>query len=1019
MFSGRKQLKQLNTTNKRNNSIIRSPIISPIPPSDNVAKLNTSFEDMVHSPPPPPYDAKLQSTTIRKFPSSSSTPESDPATKITRTTTTTTVTTVTKTTISAKNSPGQGPLFLDFGDFSLSPIEPNNNNNNNNNNIIINNINGDDATPSQKTTGPLVTFDNNISVNDPSSITIVSSKTSTDPVKVQQVEEIPPASIISPNPPNPTNSTTKMTKSTTTTTTNDSQRIYPSLRPKLKGYQKVPHPQNSDPNSRKQNHYLKRIESAPVMPNLSDVFDDPLISTKNLNNSDIKNTVPLDKSSSETPKQYLERMQNTLSKSKLATMLAKKSDSFHKAVLKEYMNAFDFEKDPIDIALRKFLMECHLPKETQQIDRVMEAFAKRYHDSNPDLFATSDTPYVLAFSLLMLHTDAFNKNVKRKMSKEDFVKNTRIDGVPPEILEILFDNITFTQFIYADDDVDVNGQTILESQTDHKQSRIFNSSKEKRKSLRTKNDPYTVINTKIPTEFKPAIRHLVPVENPYSYMGTLPSLDIVNLHRAFASAHTIKVTGVQTRRNGETFNPTNTSMQPLDEEDGTFILKITKGGKLARKVDMVEGKKKGGLVRGWKQYGVILSGSQLMFFKDEAWFNSQMAEIYGPEKSKKPPTLRPDVILMTAESVAIYDKTYNKHPYVFRLVCPEGHQYLFQAENEDEMNDWITKINYAATFKSIGLKMRHINVQSRKEKKSPRNFFFNNKIGLKDDCNPNDANGRANVLRAKLDELQHKITALTSQLQADVRFRNNLFLMIPYKNTTRDRIIQLAVLVAQRLKQTCLDLSRLVCYHEILEKDLCGTVMDDGNYWQNRKTMYRLGESSMEPEPFGKDILEATLKVMEKTDPMADNNNNNNNNNNKKEKHSTMTLVPMSSNSSLSTMTTSSTVTDSSHTTPPRSPDNERTFSILSGGELEFKSFEEDSLFKEFKDDSSSIISLEFEDAQENFDEFDIEAYEEEYEKLRASGILNYEHSEIYYDNDDDDDDDDDVFVDAEDWYSE
>jgi Sec7-like guanine-nucleotide exchange factor len=34
-------------------------------------------------------------------------------------------------------------------------------------------------------------------------------------------------------------------------------------------------------------------------------------------------------------------------------------------------------------------MECHLPKETQQIDRVMEAFAKRYHESNPDLFASS------------------------------------------------------------------------------------------------------------------------------------------------------------------------------------------------------------------------------------------------------------------------------------------------------------------------------------------------------------------------------------------------------------------------------------------------------------------------------------------------------------------------------------------------------------------------------------------------------------------------------------------------------
>lgn len=52
-----------------------------------------------------------------------------------------------------------------------------------------------------------------------------------------------------------------------------------------------------------------------------------------------------------------------------------------------------------------------------------------------------DTTYVLSFSLLMLHTDAFNKSVKRKMTKEEFVKNSRIDGVPPEILEVNFINL--------------------------------------------------------------------------------------------------------------------------------------------------------------------------------------------------------------------------------------------------------------------------------------------------------------------------------------------------------------------------------------------------------------------------------------------------------------------------------------------------------------------------------------------------------------------------------------------------
>jgi Sec7-like guanine-nucleotide exchange factor len=49
---------------------------------------------------------------------------------------------------------------------------------------------------------------------------------------------------------------------------------------------------------------------------------------------------------------------------------------------------------------------------------------------------TIDQAYVLAFSLIMLHTDAFNKSNKRKMTKADYVKNTRLPGVPPEVLEV-------------------------------------------------------------------------------------------------------------------------------------------------------------------------------------------------------------------------------------------------------------------------------------------------------------------------------------------------------------------------------------------------------------------------------------------------------------------------------------------------------------------------------------------------------------------------------------------------------
>lgn len=50
--------------------------------------------------------------------------------------------------------------------------------------------------------------------------------------------------------------------------------------------------------------------------------------------------------------------------------------------------------------------------------------------------STPDHPYVLAFSLIMLHTDAFNKSNKNKMSKADYMKNTRMDGVLPEVLDV-------------------------------------------------------------------------------------------------------------------------------------------------------------------------------------------------------------------------------------------------------------------------------------------------------------------------------------------------------------------------------------------------------------------------------------------------------------------------------------------------------------------------------------------------------------------------------------------------------
>ena len=62
------------------------------------------------------------------------------------------------------------------------------------------------------------------------------------------------------------------------------------------------------------------------------------------------------------------------------------ADAFHASALRMYIGRFQFFNDPLDIALRKLLVDVGLPRETQQIDRVMEAFAQRYHQDHRELY---------------------------------------------------------------------------------------------------------------------------------------------------------------------------------------------------------------------------------------------------------------------------------------------------------------------------------------------------------------------------------------------------------------------------------------------------------------------------------------------------------------------------------------------------------------------------------------------------------------------------------------------------------
>ncbi|KAL4720379.1 hypothetical protein ACJJTC_001078 [Scirpophaga incertulas] len=123
------------------------------------------------------------------------------------------------------------------------------------------------------------------------------------------------------------------------------------------------------------------------------------------------------------------------------------NDDHSKEVMYAYIDSMKFSDMDIVAALRHFLEGFRLPGEAQKIDRLMEKFAARYCECNPNntLFTSADTVYVLAFSIIMLTTDLHSPQVKNKMTKEQYIKlNSGIsdnNDLPREYLSQIYDEI--------------------------------------------------------------------------------------------------------------------------------------------------------------------------------------------------------------------------------------------------------------------------------------------------------------------------------------------------------------------------------------------------------------------------------------------------------------------------------------------------------------------------------------------------------------------------------------------------
>jgi cytohesin len=150
-----------------------------------------------------------------------------------------------------------------------------------------------------------------------------------------------------------------------------------------------------------------------------------------------------------------------LRKQAIGEYLGEKED-FNIKVMEYFIGKQSFRGQPLVPSLRQFLNSFRLPGEAQKIDRLMECFAKKYCEQNPTIFKTSDTCFVLCYSIIMLNTSLHNTSVKEKITLEKFLQMHKdIEGcedISEDLLLNLYENIRNEPFKSPDEDGNELGQ---------------------------------------------------------------------------------------------------------------------------------------------------------------------------------------------------------------------------------------------------------------------------------------------------------------------------------------------------------------------------------------------------------------------------------------------------------------------------------------------------------------------------------------------------------------------------------
>ncbi|KAL8657198.1 MAG: hypothetical protein Q9226_002157 [Calogaya cf. arnoldii] len=172
-------------------------------------------------------------------------------------------------------------------------------------------------------------------------------------------------------------------------------------------------PDNDRPTSSRRGRIVKTIFKAPESSNGA---IDPT-------SPDFDVTLPF-REDKVLAQRVFEGDETLVSKAKAAAWLGEAGPD-RARVRRAYMELFGWQNLNILAALRDFCGRLLLKGETQQVDRILDAFSTQWCACNANHgFKATDVVHTICYSILLLNTDLHAAEIEQKMTRAQFIKNT-------------------------------------------------------------------------------------------------------------------------------------------------------------------------------------------------------------------------------------------------------------------------------------------------------------------------------------------------------------------------------------------------------------------------------------------------------------------------------------------------------------------------------------------------------------------------------------------------------------------